>query len=236
MFVWGCVVEWLRLVVINDNEPNPPLLSDWGWSVYVESRDWALLFDAGARPEVIENNVRVLGVDLGRVGVAFLSHYHADHYGGFEYVGRVRGGLRVFVPEVDRVLGRWGLVPVVATQPVEIFRDVVTTGVMSGMGVNEHALVIRLDNHGPVVIVGCSHPGIDNIVRRVYELFGELYLVIGGFHGPSRYQLDFVAEHSRYVCPAHCSGRVARRYVASRYPDKYCDVRTGTVLELPFGE
>ena len=222
------------MVVINDNEPNPPLLNDWGWSIYVETRDWAILYDADTKPEILENNTKVLGIDLGRIDAAFLSHYHVDHYGGFEYVGKVRSGLRVYVPENDRVLSRWGLRPVITVQPTEILRDAITTGVMSGVGINEHALTIRLDNQGPVVIVGCSHPGIDGIVRRVYDLFGELYLVIGGFHGPSRYQLDDVAKHSRYVCPAHCSGRDARRYVASKYPDKYCDVKTGTTLELPF--
>ncbi len=41
------------------------------------------------------------------------------------------------------------------------------------------------------------------------------------------------ANYSRYVCPAHCSGREARQYVASRYPNKYCEVKTGTRLNLP---
>ncbi|MFP3282127.1 MAG: MBL fold metallo-hydrolase [Caldivirga sp.] len=227
------MVKWVRLVVINDNEPNPPLLSDWGWSVYVETERWSILYDADTEPRVIENNAASLGIDLSKVNVAFLSHYHADHYGGFKYVGEVKRGLMVYVPEDDEVLRGWGLTPITTVKPTEILRDAGTTGVMRGMGVNEHALAIRLNNHGMVLIVGCSHPGIDNIARRVHELYGEVYLVIGGFHNPSKHQLDITANYSRYVCPAHCSGREARQYVASRYPDKYCEVKTGTRLNLP---
>jgi len=96
------VVKWVRLVVINDNEPNPPLLSDWGWSVYVETERWSILYDADTEPRVIENNTASLGIDLSKVDVAFLSHYHADHYGGFKYVGEVGRGLMVYVPGMMR--------------------------------------------------------------------------------------------------------------------------------------
>ena len=227
------MVRWIKLTVINDNKPNPPLLNDWGWSVLIETDKWVLLYDADTEPRVMENNIKALGIDLNRVDAAFLSHYHVDHYGGFRYIGEVRRGLIVYVPEIDNILRRWSLDPVTVSDSREVLKDAVTTGVMSGMGVYEHSLIIKLDGYGSVVVVGCSHPGIDNIVRRSYELLGEVYLVIGGFHGPSRQQLDVVARYSRYVCPAHCSGDEARRYVGVKYRDKYCDVRTGTVINLP---
>ncbi|MGC8569964.1 MAG: MBL fold metallo-hydrolase [Caldivirga sp.] len=227
------MVEWVRLTVINDNKPNSPLLNDWGWSVLVETDQWTLLYDADTEPRIMENNIDVLGINLGKVDAAFLSHYHRDHYGGFEYIGKVRSGLIVYVPETDKVLTKWGLTPVTVNSPREILKDAVTTGTMRGMGINEHSLVVKLSNYGSVVIVGCSHPGIDNIVRKVHEMFGNIYLVIGGFHEPSRRQLDIVAEYSRYVCPAHCSGDEARNYVKSNYSNKYCNVKTGISIKLP---
>ncbi len=227
------MVKWVRLTVINDNEPNPPLLNDWGWSVLIETDKWALLYDADTEPGIMRNNIDALGINLMEVNAAFLSHYHSDHYGGFRYIGEVKRGLIVYVPEEDKVLAKWGLKPITVNSPSEILEDAVTTGVMKGMGVNEHSLVVRLNNHGLVVIVGCSHPGIDNIVRRVHEMFGDVYLVIGGFHGPSRHQIDVTAEYSRYICPAHCSGGDARNYVRVRYPGKYCEIKTGTRLNLP---
>ncbi|WP_243666898.1 MBL fold metallo-hydrolase [Vulcanisaeta sp. JCM 16159] len=114
----------------------------------------------------MENNIKALGIDLNSIDAAFLSHYHADHYGGFKYVGEVRRGLTVYVPEVDNVLRRWGLNPVTVRDSREVLEDAMTTGVMSGVGIREHSLIVRLDGYGSVVVVGCSHPGIDNIVRR----------------------------------------------------------------------
>lgn len=227
------MVKWIRLMVINDNKPNPPLLNDWGWSIFIETDKWILLYDADTEPRIMENNIKALGIDLNRVNAAFLSHYHADHYGGFKYIGKVRKGLTVYVPEVDNILRKWDLNPITVKDSREILEDAVTTGIMSGMGVYEHSLIVKLSGYGSVVVVGCSHPGIDNIVRRSHELLGDVYLVIGGFHGPSRQQLDIVARYSRYVCPAHCSGDEARHYMSVHYRDKYCDVRTGTVINLP---
>jgi 7,8-dihydropterin-6-yl-methyl-4-(beta-D-ribofuranosyl)aminobenzene 5'-phosphate synthase len=40
------------------------------------------LFDGGLRGDVLRENVRYLGKDLGRAEVVFLSHGHPDHYGG----------------------------------------------------------------------------------------------------------------------------------------------------------
>ncbi|MGC8607660.1 MAG: MBL fold metallo-hydrolase [Vulcanisaeta sp.] len=227
------MVKWIKLTVINDNKPNSSLLNDWGWSILIETDKWVLLYDADTEPRIMENNIKALGIDLNRIDAAFLSHYHADHYGGFKYIGEIRRGLVVYVPDVDDVLRRWGLNPVTVRDSKEVLEDAVTTGVMSGMGVYEHSLIIKLSGYGSVVVVGCSHPGIDNIVKRSHELLGDVYLVIGGFHGPSRQQLDVVAKYSRYVCPAHCSGDEARHYVSVAYRDKYCDVKTGTVIILP---
>ncbi|WP_291766872.1 MBL fold metallo-hydrolase [Caldivirga sp. UBA161] len=227
------MVKLMKLTVINDNEPNPPLLNDWGWSVLIETDKWTLLYDADTEPRIMEHNINALSINLREVDAAFLSHYHADHYGGFRYIGEVKRGLIVYVPEEDRILAKWGLTPIIVNSPREILDDAAATGVMRGMGVNEHSLVVKLSNYGLVVIVGCSHPGIDNIVKRVHELFGNIYLVIGGFHEPSRRQIDAVAEYSKYVCPAHCSGNEAKDYVKAHYPGKYCEVKTGTRLNLP---
>lgn len=61
------MVKWVKLTVINDNKPNPPLLNDWGWSVLIETDKWTLLYDADTESRVMENNVRALGIDLNRL-------------------------------------------------------------------------------------------------------------------------------------------------------------------------
>lgn len=85
------------------------------------------------------------------------------------------------------------------------------------MGVNEHALAIKLDGYWFVTIVGCLHPGSTISLRDFIIYLDEVYLVIGGFHDPSQHRLGIAARYSGYVCSAHCSGREARRYVVSKY-------------------
>jgi len=228
------LVKKLRLTVINDNEPGEGLINEWGWSILVESEEWRFLFDADTDPSVLQHNFKVLHISPESIDFAFLSHWHGDHYGGFAYVGEVRPGLKVYAPPGDTsILEGWGLSPEVVREGRALREDLVTTGPL-GWFIREQAAGVRVDCLGWVVIVGCSHPGADALARRVSELTGgEIYMVVGGYHEPPRRVLDNLAKIAKVICPAHCSGESAKEYVRRKYPNKYCSVRTGSVIELP---
>jgi len=226
------MVKYLNLTVINDNVGSEGLKNEWGWSILIQSEKWNILFDADTSPDVIEYNTREMGIDLKNLNYGFLSHYHRDHYGGFEYVGRVRD-LKVFVPPRNtKLLENWGLVPQEVEEPMQILEDVWSTGPMGF--VREQAMGIKVNSIGLVVVVGCSHPGVDSMAYKLKNISGEkIFLVIGGFHNPSKRRLDNLAAFSRYISPAHCSGEEAKRYVKNKYPSKYFEVRTGSRVRLP---
>jgi len=226
------MVENIKIYVLNDNEPEKGLKYEWGWSAYVESEKWAILFDAGSKPEIIEYNALKMNLDLKKLKFAFLSHYHHDHYGGFEYLGKIINGLKVFTPEESDILKKWGLVPVYVDHSKKIEDDIFSTGPLAGREIKEQAMIINVDNYGAIIIVGCSHPGIANIVAKALEISAPLHMVIGGFHNPPRDQLDDIASKVRYICPAHCSGNDAKMYIELQYPDKFCAVKTGSIIEL----
>jgi 7,8-dihydropterin-6-yl-methyl-4-(beta-D-ribofuranosyl)aminobenzene 5'-phosphate synthase len=50
----------------------------------------------------------------------------------------------------------------------------------------EQSLVINLENRGLVIIIGCGHPTIQQIIHRARKLFPDipLYGIIGGLHYP----------------------------------------------------
>ena len=227
------MVQKLKLTVINDNVGAENLKNDWGWSILVESEKWKILFDADTKPEVIEYNTRTLGINLKELNSGVLSHYHWDHYGGFEYVGRVARGLKLYVPPGDSTfLKRWGLEPVV-NKGGKIEDDVWLSGPL-GISIKEQAMGVKVDNVGLVVIVGCSHPGADSLTMRLKKITGEdIYLVIGGYHNPPIRVLDNLAKISKFISPAHCTGSEGKNYVRVKYPEKYFPVKTGAIVEIP---
>ena len=233
------MVKRLRITVVVDNEPGEGLLNEWGWSVYIESEKWTILFDADTSPRVLKYNFEKLKLDPKKITFAFLSHHHGDHSGGFEYIGREVPGLKVFVPPgVRNYLRDWGLDPVRVDGALVLVEDAWSTGPLwsiRGYSLYEHALAVKVDNVGLVVFVGCSHPGVDKLVEKAKKITGEeVYYVIGGYHKPSKRTLDNLAKLTKYMSPAHCSGDEAKNYVKNTYLEKYIPVKTGTVLE--FGE
>jgi 7,8-dihydropterin-6-yl-methyl-4-(beta-D-ribofuranosyl)aminobenzene 5'-phosphate synthase len=57
-------------------------IGEWGFSALVVVDGHRILFDTGARPETVLNNVRELKVDLTNVTDVILTHNHGDHTGG----------------------------------------------------------------------------------------------------------------------------------------------------------
>ena len=67
--------------LIENSASGPGLEAEHGLSLLIESGGNRILFDAGATPAFGRNAVR-MGIDLGTVDVAILSHGHYDHGGG----------------------------------------------------------------------------------------------------------------------------------------------------------
>ena len=108
--------------------------------------------------------------------------------------------------------------------------------------VDDQALVVNVADHGLVVLTGCGHAGIVNIVRYARRLTGieTVAAVVGGFHlsGPAFDPIidptvDALAElNPEAIIPAHCSGWRAGYALASRLPDAYIPNSVGSRLDL----
>ena len=93
---------------------------------------------------------------------------------------------------------------------------------------------------GMVVVVGCSHPGIDKIVESAAAINPRIRFIVGGFHlvvaSDSDIEKVVTALHDRfkveYVAPGHCTGEPAFAALKKAFGDHYLYAGLGTALTL----
>ncbi len=93
---------------------------------------------------------------------------------------------------------------------------------------------------GLVLVVGCSHPGIDRIVQEATALNSHVRLIIGGFHlvisSDREINEAVTALHDRfkvdYVAPGHCTGEPAFAAFRKTFGDRYIYAGLGTRVSL----
>ncbi|SMP43248.1 MBL fold metallo-hydrolase [Anoxynatronum buryatiense] len=87
----------MRCVTLLENSAlTDDLGAEHGLSLYIESDDFHLLFDMGATGLYAEN-AKKMGIDLGSVDAAVISHGHHDHGGGLAAFLRINDQARVYV-------------------------------------------------------------------------------------------------------------------------------------------
>lgn len=74
----------MTLTVLTENTTlTPSLIAEHGLSLYIETGKEKILFDMG-QSDAFAQNAEKLGIDLGAVTLAVISHGHYDHGGGLK--------------------------------------------------------------------------------------------------------------------------------------------------------
>jgi 7,8-dihydropterin-6-yl-methyl-4-(beta-D-ribofuranosyl)aminobenzene 5'-phosphate synthase len=93
---------------------------------------------------------------------------------------------------------------------------------------------------GIVLVVGCSHPGIDKIVQAASAINPHIALITGGFHLVVASDADIekivTALHDsfnvEFVAPGHCTGEPAFTALKKAFGKRYLYAGLGTTLGL----
>lgn len=233
-------------IVYDNNEYNPALQTAWGFACWIETGEATVLFDTGGDAPTLLGNMAKLGLNPQVIDAVVLSHIHGDHVGGL--AGLLDAGVRptVYVPAAfpasfkDGVRTRTDLVEV--TGPMEILPGVHTTGEL-GSSIVEQALVVET-GAGLVVVTGCAHPGVVEMVRRAKEsvageVAADLSVVMGGFHlrDAGQGQIERIIADLRdlgvrRVAPCHCTGDLARRMFAESFGEDCLLAGVGQVIAV----
>jgi 7,8-dihydropterin-6-yl-methyl-4-(beta-D-ribofuranosyl)aminobenzene 5'-phosphate synthase len=147
-------------------------------------------------------------------------------------------------PEIMRFGSAWpGANFQLVDKNVEITPDIHLISLVSDkpgtLELHELSLAINMPE-GMVIVVGCSHPGIDKIVEAAGAINPQIHLIVGGFHlvvsSDSDIEKIVTALHDRfkveYVAPGHCTGEPAFEALKKSFGDHYLYAGLGSTLPL----
>ncbi len=228
----------MKISVLAENSSgrshNRDCLAEWGLSLYIEHDGKTILFDSGHKG-TFKQNAEALGVDLDKAEAVVLSHHHWDHTGGLRFHAfdpKTKLITHPRVPEMvktEQDLDLDAAFDLTTTkQPVEFVPGVFYLGEIPRLNdfekgtylddamPDDTAIAIKTKK-GAVVVTGCSHSGMCNIVEQAKKVTGQkIYGVMGGFHlfendpdainGAVNY---FEADTPEFLYPMHCVDHAA---------------------------
>jgi len=225
-------VDHLRIQFLVDYYPaEAGLRTEAGVSYLVSAGKHRVLFDLGfnpkrSSPSPLESNLQTLGLDSTQVDGIFISHNHLDHVGGLAHAMRKdpalqqAGGMGADQVPVWTSFAAPGVASVDRLrEPQEILPGMASTGPMPAalylLGLTrEQALLVAVGDRGLVLITGCGHPGIVDMVRHAEQCTGErVFAVVGGLHLIAQGRRTRLQKYIGANCPpwAHPGRRGVRR-------------------------
>lgn len=209
----------------------------------VQGTEKTILFDTGGDARILLRNLRTMGIAPEHIDVIVLSHNHADHTGGLVKFLAENPKVKIYVPvsfasEIQRRTGKTAAEVIAVDEAEEIVPHVYVTGEL-GNRIEEQALIVGTPS-GPVLITGCSHPGIVALAVRSQEISqSPFHLITGGFHIDScspREIGDIVNSLKnlgvKKIAPSHCSGEKGIEAFRQAWGNNFVEAGCGAVLEF----
>ncbi len=227
-------------IVFDNYVANDKLESFWGFGCVINDY---FLFDTGSNGRALVRNIAKMGFCINDFKYLFISHPHWDHIGGIDSIIDVNKKMSLILPNSLsklyikdlKTLSRETII--VGESEKKLFGNFYTTGVMEPVG--EQSLVIDEGEFG-IVLTGCAHPGIAQIVRKAETILNKPILyVIGGFHLMRSNEseiMDTIKELKNigveYVTPTHCTGERAIEMFKNEYGENVILGGVGRIIEF----
>jgi len=236
----------MKITIVYDNtilkKNKEGLRSGMGFSCFIQTEDKNVLFDTGWDTDMLISNMSLLDINYQSIDIVVLSHEHGDHEGGLAHLLHLKPELKVYVPEsfYESLCNRLGSQQIklrkniyAVKETLEICPNIYSTGEIKGVFIDgkqeilikEQSLIINC-RKGIIVIVGCSHSGIDKILNSANK-FGKVYALIGGFHDFDEYNL---LKDIFLIVPTHCTEH--KKEISKLYPNSCAKGGVGYELFL----
>jgi len=130
------------------------------------------------------------------------------------------------------------------SQRIEVSPGVfIVPGVSTSPGtleLKELSLALR-SSQGLILVVGCSHPGVERILQEAAGIDPHISILFGGMHQLQKPdpEVERIASvlHDQYkldrVAPGHCTGEPEFAALKRAFGDRYIYAGVGSVIDLP---
>ena len=165
--------------------------------------------------------MRKLNINPKDVDIVVLSHNHWDHTGGLRGFLKANGNKAKVIQ------------PTAFSKLTKLFDDVYSTGALRGFFIKEQALAIKTKK-GLVIITGCAHPGVVNLVKAAQQIDKKIYLVLGGFHIDDAIKeiKAFKALRVQKAAPCHCTSQHAIKQFKATYKENFIRAGVGKIIKI----
>ena len=247
----------ITVLVENNSRINNYLIAEPAFSLFLEHENKKILFDTGYSDAFIQNSKK-LNIDLNKITDIVLSHGHDDHTGGLKFLNIIDKNITFIAhPNLfDEKLepdGTFYGCPLtkeelnfkfnlnLTKKPYYITSDLLFLGEIKNnksKDIDDSALVCIINNE-LLIITGCSHSGIINVINYAKEITGlnKIFGILGGMHliRESEDEIKkisefFKKENIKYLAPCHCCDLKSKIILAQN--NKIENICTGDVIEF----
>lgn len=106
---------------------------------------------------------------------------------------------------------------------------------------DDQGIICNVNGKGLVIVSGCSHSGVVNILRSARKMTGvdKVHAFVGGLHLPGSFAQiipqtvqEIETIHPDMIVPGHCTGWKATHEIARKLPDAFVQSSVGTRIHF----
>ncbi|MFX1273668.1 MAG: MBL fold metallo-hydrolase [Promethearchaeota archaeon] len=211
-------------IVFDNKCVKDGFLPGFGFSALIHNllTDKYLLFDTGGNSQVLIHNINQFGVDLLDISKIIISHNHHDHNGALYDLYHLNNKISLYIPDnIENYQRQFSNAQIhLLTDCTEIEQNIYVSG-QFGTSIKEQALFLKTGDHDLILLVGCTHPGLENFILEARKM-NPIKAIIGGFHGFRKYSylngIDFIGA-------CHCTANI--NDIKMKLPGNYRKVCVG---------
>ncbi|MFX1392963.1 MAG: MBL fold metallo-hydrolase [Promethearchaeota archaeon] len=219
-----------KIIVVFDNRcAKNGYLTGFGFSALIFNNFTQnyLLFDTGGNGNILIHNIKKVEVNISEIKKVVISHNHHDHAGGLEAIYNLNPNIEIFTTNNFKSYKR--AFPEAKIYSIldltEIEENVFLSGQL-GIHLKEQALFLKTKYNQFILIVGCTHPGLENFIIKAQNIT-DIKGVLGGFHEFRKYSY---LKGIEFIIPCHCTVNIEA--IQKRYPHQFKKICVGDFLKF----